>query len=150
MKVPYVEAFLLETWRHACLDPFLLLHAASRDATLYGYDVPKGTLVYVNMYAVNRDPLVWDRPTDFDPTRFLDADGAVDRNKAEEVMAFGAGKRRCIGELLGRQESFIMLAMLCRKFEFLPLAGVTYDVTAAFGLTLIPHQYKYVVKERRK
>ena len=148
-KMPYVEAFLLETWRRACLDIFLLPHAASRDTSLYGYDIPKGTVIYVNMYAVNHDPKVWPNPMTFDPTRFLDPEGNVDKTKAEDVLAFGAGKRRCIGELMGRQESFIMLVMLCKKFLFEKVPGVTYDVKGQFGMTLIPKHYEYIVRERR-
>ena len=147
-KMPFTEAFLLETWRYCCLDAFLLPHAASRDAKLYGYDIPKGTTIMVNMWSVNRDPEAWSNPMAFDPTRFLNEDGFVQKDMAEDVMAFGAGKRRCIGELMGRQESFVLLVMMLQKVYFEKVPGVTYDLKGDNGLTLTPVDYEYIVRER--
>lgn len=51
-------------------------------------------------------------------------------------MIFGLGKRRCIGEMIARQEVFLFLAILIQKLQFLPMPGETVDMTPQFGLTM--------------
>ncbi|KAG0422542.1 hypothetical protein HPB47_001629, partial [Ixodes persulcatus] len=55
---------------------------------LDGYVIPKGTLVLSNIMAVHRDPTLWERPDDFDPTRFLSADGSCPAKRPEEIITF--------------------------------------------------------------
>ena len=43
---------------------------AMQDIEVDGYRVKAGTLVSVGVYALQRDPRLWDRPTEFDPDRF--------------------------------------------------------------------------------
>ncbi len=39
-----------------------------------------------------RDERVWPDPDSFDPTRFLDESGGVDRQIQEQLIPFGIGK----------------------------------------------------------
>jgi hypothetical protein len=43
-----------------------------------GYFIPKGTLVIVNIWAMNRDPNIYPDYDEFSPERFLDETGTVD------------------------------------------------------------------------
>ena len=147
-KMPYVEATLLETIRHSAQIPFLLPHSTIRDTELNGYHVPKDTLVFVNMYAVGRDPSVWQDADTFDPTRFFDADGKVDKSKGEDIFAFGGGKRRCLGEFVARQEAFVFFTMMFQRLRFEKVPGVNYDLNGKFGLAIEPKEYEYIVRDR--
>jgi cytochrome P450 len=37
-----------------------------------GYDIPQKTRVFINLWAIQRDPTVWERPEEFLPERFKD------------------------------------------------------------------------------
>jgi len=149
-RMPYTEACLLESWRYSAQVPFLLPHSSTCDTTLFDYDIPKDTLVFVNMWSVGRDPDVWRDPDTFDPTRFLDEDGMLNKTKAEDIFAFGAGKRRCLGELLARVESFILFAMMMQNVRLEKAPGVEYSLKGKFGLSLDCQDYEYIVRKRVK
>ena len=57
---------------------------------LQGYTIPKGTVIIPNLWAVHRDPAIWEKPDDFDPNRFLDDQGQV--IKKETFIPFGLGQ----------------------------------------------------------
>lgn len=90
LQMPYVEAAILECQRFADIAPFSLAHAASRDVTLMNYVVPKGTFVIPNLSSVHQDPVLWENPDAFQPERFLDADGKL--NKPDYLIPFSIGK----------------------------------------------------------
>ena len=46
-SLPYVEATILETLRYSSILPLLIPHTATKNTTLKGYDIPKGTTVTV-------------------------------------------------------------------------------------------------------
>ncbi len=80
---------------------------------------------------------LWKDPSSFNPDRFLTADG-MDLNKVEgeKVLVFGLGKRRCIGESIGRAEVFLFLAILLQRLTFSGMPGEMLDMTPEYGLTM--------------
>lgn len=73
----------------------------------------------------------------FNPDRFLSADGTeVNKVEGEKVMAFGLGKRRCIGEVIARNEVYLFLAIMVQKLHFQTVPGVPLDMTPLYGLTM--------------
>lgn len=56
---------------------------------LQGYIIPKGSVIVPNLWAVHRDPNVWEKPDDFNPSRFLDENGQL--LKKETFIPFGLG-----------------------------------------------------------
>ncbi|XP_014673395.1 PREDICTED: vitamin D 25-hydroxylase-like [Priapulus caudatus] len=92
------------------------MHCTTADTTLAGYDIPKGTTVFTNLYAVHMSPRHWDKPEQFRPERFLTPGGQVKKNKA--LIPFCIGKRSCIGESLARLEIFVFLCTLLQRFSF--------------------------------
>ncbi|KAJ8340651.1 hypothetical protein SKAU_G00352840 [Synaphobranchus kaupii] len=136
-KLPLLEAFILEIFRHSSFLPFTIPHCTTKDTSLNGYFIPKDTCVFINQWQVNHDPELWKDPSSFTPERFLNADGiTVNKLDAEKVMIFGMGKRRCIGEAIGRTEVFIFLAILVQKLRFHKLPGHPLDMTPEYGLTM--------------
>lgn len=135
-QLPYLEAFILETFRHSSFVPFTIPHSTTRDTSLNGFYIPKGHCVFVNQWQVNHDQELWGDPNEFRPERFLTPSGTLDKHLSEKVILFGLGKRKCIGETIGRLEVFLFLAILLQQMEFNVSPGEKVDMTPAYGLTL--------------
>uniref|UniRef100_A0ACD6AAU7 Uncharacterized protein n=1 Tax=Avena sativa TaxID=4498 RepID=A0ACD6AAU7_AVESA len=145
--VPYLHLVIRETFRlHTPLP--LLLPRECRDAPackVLGYDVPQGTQVLVNAWAMGRDERYWpDDPEEFRPERFEAAKGdggseGVDFRGADfELLPFGAGRRMCPGMGFGLANVELALASLLLHFDW-EAPGVAdpaeFDMTEAFGIT---------------
>nr|AIA66374.1 cytochrome P450 family 1 subfamily A polypeptide 1 [Pseudopleuronectes yokohamae] len=136
-NLPFLEAFILEVFRHSSFLPFTIPHCTSKDTSLNGYFIPKDTCVFINQWQINHDPELWKDPSSFNPDRFLSADGSeVNKLDGEKVMALGMGKRRCIGEVIARNEVYLFLAIIIQKLHFLPIPGEKLDMTPEYGLTM--------------
>jgi len=87
----------------------------TQDIEVDGYRVKAGTMVTVGVYALQRDPRLWDRPTEFDPDRFRpEAAKGIDR---WQYLPFGAGPRTCIGDHFAMLELALALATIVRTVE---------------------------------
>lgn len=119
LKLPYLKAIVKETMRlHPAL-PTLAPRLAREDSTIEGYDIPKGTQVLVNVWAIGRDPTVWDRPYEFEPERFMGKAKDIDVEGHDfELLPFGAGRRMCPGYPLGLKVVQASLANLIHGFEW--------------------------------
>ena len=67
-----------------------LYFRASEDTHVLNHFIPKDTIVLANLWAVNNDPKIWDKPDQFNPYRFLSEDHKTVIN-AEKVMTFSIG-----------------------------------------------------------
>ncbi|XP_006866545.1 PREDICTED: cytochrome P450 1A2-like [Chrysochloris asiatica] len=136
-ELPYLEAFILELFRHSSFVPFTIPHSTTKNTTLNGFFIPKERCVFVNQWQVNHDQKLWGDPFEFRPERFLTAkDNTINKNLSEKVMLFGMGKRRCIGEVLAKWEIFLFLAILLQRLEFSVPPGTKVDLTPIYGLTM--------------
>lgn len=95
---------------------------ASEDTTIGGYNIPKGTNVLVNFWAIHHDPKHWPNPEKFDPTRFLSEDGTK-LVKKDSFLPFSHGKRSCPGEALAQVELFLYITNILQKFRIEPSPG---------------------------
>ncbi|KAK0603140.1 hypothetical protein LWI29_001785 [Acer saccharum] len=66
-KLEYLQSIISETLRLYPAGPLLIPHMSSSDCIVGGYDVPAGTILLVNAWAIHRDPNLWDEPTSFKP-----------------------------------------------------------------------------------
>ncbi|NWX02474.1 CP1A4 protein, partial [Caloenas nicobarica] len=136
-SLPYAEAFILEMFRHSSFLPFTIPHSTTKATALNGYYIPKGTCVFINQWQVNHDEKLWKDPSTFNPERFLNATGTeINRTESDKVLTFGLGKRRCIGESIGRWEVFLFLTILLQQLEFSLRPGEEVDITPQYGLTM--------------
>lgn len=86
------------------------------DIELGGYQLKRGSTIYVSPYVSHRDPRYFDQPDDFQPERF--ADGWEKRIPRYAYYPFGGGSRVCVGQAFAELEAKIVLAMLLPRFGF--------------------------------
>jgi len=87
----------------------------TRDIVVDGYRVEAGTVAWVSIYAMHRDPELWEDPLRFDPDRFL-----PERSKGRsrwQYLPFGGGPRSCIGDHFAMLEATLALATIVRAAE---------------------------------
>ncbi|PRQ23993.1 putative cytochrome P450 [Rosa chinensis] len=116
----------------------LLLHEAVEDGVVAGYSFPAGSRVYINAWAIGRDPSAWDEPEKFKLSRFL-KDGSPDFKGSDfEFIPFGSGRRSCPGMALGLYGLEMAVAHLLHCFTWeLPngMKASELDMNDVFGLT---------------
>ena len=139
--MPFTEAVLLEVQRLGNIVPSSLLHANSRETNIGDFILPRGTSINSSMEAILMDPNVFTDPYIFNPDRFIDENGCFIPHP--NVVPFGVGKRRCLGESLAKTELFIFFTGLIQKFE-INLANEEDVPSTKYrpGITLSPYPFK--------
>nr|ABV80352.1 cytochrome P450-dependent monooxygenase [Selaginella moellendorffii] len=122
-QLPYLQSIVKEALRLHPTTPLMLPHKATTRVKIGGYDIPKGTIVHVNVYAIGRDPKVWKRASVFRPERFLEEDVDI-KGHDYRLLPFGAGRRICPGAQLGLNMVQLMVARLLHQFSWAPPPGV--------------------------
>ncbi|TXG51081.1 hypothetical protein EZV62_023605 [Acer yangbiense] len=111
-KLPYSYAVMKEVLRlHPAL-PLLVPHCPSETCTVGGYTIPKGCQVFVNVWAIHRDPSVWEDPLGFNPDRFLN------------------------GIAMAERMFMYSIATLLHSFDWKLPEGEKVDLTEKFGIVL--------------
>ncbi|XP_057975001.1 cytochrome P450 81C13-like [Malania oleifera] len=131
-KLPYLQCVVNETLRLYPAAPLLLPHFSSNDCSLGGYEIPRQTILFVNAWALHRNPKVWDEPTKFKPERFESIEGKKDGFK---FVPFGVGRRACPGNTMGMRMVSLALGALIQCFEW-EKVGQKVDMSCGFGPTL--------------
>ncbi|XP_034078173.1 cytochrome P450 1B1-like [Gymnodraco acuticeps] len=149
-SLTYLDAFIYETMRFTSFVPITIPHCTTSDVTIEGLHIPKDTVVFVNQWSINHDPLKWKDPHIFDPLRFLDEKGCLDKDITNNVMIFSAGKRRCIGNQIAKVEIFMFFAILLHQCRFEKRDNDDLSLNCSYGLTLKPLNYKITAKVRGK
>jgi cytochrome P450 len=132
-KMDYLKCILKETLR---LHPPLPLSVPRETITsvkIGGYDIPAKTKVFVNTWAIQRDPKVWERPEEFIPERFEDSPMDY-KGQDFEFIPFGGGRRGCPGMTFGVAAVENVVANLLCWFDW-KLLGEDLDMTEINALT---------------
>ncbi|KAA8544343.1 hypothetical protein F0562_022389 [Nyssa sinensis] len=137
-KLPYLQAICKETFRKHPSTPLNLPRVSTEACQVNGYYIPKDTRLSVNIWAIGRDPDVWENPLDFIPERFLSGRNAkIDpRGNDFELIPFGAGRRICAGTRMGIVLVEYILGTLVHSFDWRLPDGVELNMDEAFGLAL--------------
>ncbi|KAI5068298.1 hypothetical protein GOP47_0016643 [Adiantum capillus-veneris] len=138
-KMPFLECVVKEALRLHSAAPLLPSRISSADCKMDKYFVAKGTQAIVNMWAIARDPAIWEKPECFWPDRFeasskmsFDAGG-----QHYEFLPFGSGRRMCPGMRLGLSTVQVILANFVKFFDWELPHGVspsTIDMSEQFGV----------------
>ncbi|KFP76326.1 Cytochrome P450 2U1, partial [Acanthisitta chloris] len=146
-QLPYTEATIMEVQRMTAVVPLSIPRMASETAVLQGYTIPKGSVIVPNLWSVHRDPNIWEKPDEFQPSRFLDENGQL--IKKEAFIPFGMGKRVCMGEQLAKMELFLIFTSLMQSFTFLyPENAAKPSMEGRFGLTLAPCPFNIIALKK--
>ncbi|XP_029002913.1 cytochrome P450 2J6-like isoform X1 [Betta splendens] len=145
-NLPYTDAVIHEVQRMGNIVPLNGFRMATRDTTLGGFFIPKGTSVMPNLTSVLFDPTEWETPDTFNPGHFLDAEGRFVRREA--FLPFSAGKRACLGEGLARMELFLFFVGLFQRFCFSTVDGVELRTEGIIGATRTPFPFHIYAKAR--
>ncbi|CAN6272748.1 unnamed protein product [Urochloa humidicola] len=124
-KLVYLRMVVKETLRLHPPTPLLLPRETMRDIQVGGYDVPAKTRIYVNAWAIGRDPANWSgEPEEFNPDRFEGSE--VDfKGEHPALMPFGTGRRVCPGMAMAVATVEFTLASLLLGFQWALPEGTT-------------------------
>lgn len=114
----YTKAFLLESLRIVSFFHHSVPHYASSDIPVGDYIIPKGAGIFPSLISVMYDPNNFPEPHKFNPERFLDGEKKFKHD--DHVIAFGLGKRYCLGQTLAEKQFFLFLVGILQKFDINP------------------------------
>ncbi|XP_022764379.1 cytochrome P450 83B1-like [Durio zibethinus] len=124
--LPYLKAVIKETFRLQPTAPLLVPRETIGKCNIAGYEIPAKTLVFVNAWAVGRDPEAWENPGEFYPERFIGS--SIDfKGHDFGLIPFGAGRRSCPGIHMGVATVELALANLLCKFDWEMPVGTDKD-----------------------
>ncbi|TMW81576.1 hypothetical protein EJD97_008836 [Solanum chilense] len=152
LQMSYIQACVKETLRLHPPGPLLLPHRAIKTCQVMSYTIPKDAQILVNVWAITRDPLIWEEPDMFRPQRFLNSDMDFKGNDFE-YLPFGAGRRICPALPMAAIKFPLVLASLVRFFHWeLPhgKCPVELDMTEQFGVTLQKKEPLLLIPKARK
>jgi cytochrome P450 len=108
-RLPYVEALVSEVLRWGPIGPVCIPHRSTEDDVYNGYFIPKGSLVFANIWAMLHDSNLYANPLEFSPERFIPS-----RDKPAEqdprACCFGFGRRVCPGMNLADTSVWLQVA----------------------------------------
>ncbi|OAY75266.1 Flavonoid 3',5'-hydroxylase 1, partial [Ananas comosus] len=137
-NLPYLRAICKEAFRKHPSTPLNLPRICTHACEVDGYYIPKNTRLLVNIWAIGRDPNVWDDPLEFNPDRFMTPQGSkIDpRGNDFKLIPFGSGRRICAGARMGVVLVEYMLGSLIHAFDWSLPDGVKMNMDETFGLAL--------------
>ncbi|KAI5655238.1 hypothetical protein M9H77_32425 [Catharanthus roseus] len=133
-KLPYLRCIINETLRLFPVAPILLPHMSSTNCTVSGYNISRNTTLMVNVWAIHRDPNIWEEPTKFMPERFEGF--KADQSDGFKFFPFGIGRRACPGYGMGMRIIGLTLATLIQCFEWERIGNELVDLEEGSGFTL--------------
>ena len=149
-SLPYLKAMIKETMRLYPPAPLLVPHKTMQRCVIDGFEIQPQTVVYINAWAIARDPESWENPEEFLPERFLGSD--IDfRGQNFELIPFGAGRRGCPGMNLAVATVELALANLLYSFDWeLPdgMKKEDVDTDVLPGLTMHRKNALYLVAKK--
>ncbi|CAD5181570.1 unnamed protein product [Musa acuminata subsp. malaccensis] len=137
-QLHFFKCVVKETMRLHRPAPLLIPRETMQHFKLNGYDILPKTWMYVNAWAIGRDPNSWGRPHVFDPQRFMH-DSMEANGQDFKLIPFGEGRRICPAKNLGMLMVELVLANLLYSFDWhLPPVMVKEDISMeeASGLTV--------------
>lgn len=136
-SMPILDSFFNEMSRLRAPSSALFRRVA-QDAAIDGYEVKKGSLVYLDLKAAVRDEDLFPDPSNFDIDRYLTSNTTseqeVSLRKQCSMLAFGGGPHFCTGAMLAKLEFKTAISILLRKYELKvdPKASLEYSAMALF------------------
>jgi cytochrome P450 len=113
-RLEFTAAVLHEALR-LCPPAPVITRRVMRDIEVDCCRVAAGTVAVVGVYAMHRDPALWDNPLEFDPDRF--STQRSEGRKRWQYLPFGGGPRSCLGDHFAMIEATLALATIVRQVD---------------------------------
>lgn len=133
-RLPWLSATLKEAMRLYPPIAALMTRRTTRQITLAGWTIPKGAMVRITPWVVQRDARHFEQPGRFMPERFMDGASSIPRGA---WGPFGTGPRVCIGQHFAMLEMTLAAAMLLQRYDMRLPAG-SPPPEPALNVTLRP------------
>jgi cytochrome P450 len=130
-QLEYIVRVLHESLR-LCPPAAATNRMVMQDFDVDGYRVTSGTMVIVGIYAMHRDPNMWENPLEFDPDRFA-PENSKNRDRWQ-YLPFGGGPRSCIGDHFTMLEATLGLAAIIGNAE---IESLDDDFPLAVPFTMV-------------
>ncbi|XP_071728950.1 probable (S)-N-methylcoclaurine 3'-hydroxylase isozyme 2 [Rutidosis leptorrhynchoides] len=115
--LPYLHACVKETLRLHPPAPLLHPQAILEGCEIMNFKIPKNSQMIINVWAMGRDPSLWEDPLLFKPERFCGSN--VDfKGQHFKFLPFGVGRRMCPGYPYAIKQIELMLASLVQNFDW--------------------------------
>ncbi|UTH49681.1 cytochrome P450 [Loktanella salsilacus] len=122
----------------------MMVRETTRSEVFRKRDVKPGAQVVLSPWHLHRHERIWDRPDDFDPTRWQTENGKTGQRTA--YMPFSAGPRVCTGAGFAMIEGVVLLAQMLAAYRFelvpdrppVPVAHLTVRTANGMWLRISP------------
>ncbi|WOK97572.1 premnaspirodiene oxygenase-like [Canna indica] len=114
----YLKLVIKEVLRLHPPGPFTVPRVAKESCTILGFNIPNGTRVLINAWAMGRDPRYWDDAESFKPERFDQSMIEFKGRDHFEYIPFGGGRRVCPGMDFALAKVGLVLANLLFYFDW--------------------------------
>ncbi|XLT48831.1 phenylacetaldehyde oxime monooxygenase CYP71AN24-like [Arachis hypogaea] len=147
-QMKYMKCVIKEALRLHPPGPLLIPRETVNSVEIKGYHIPKKVTVYINLYAIHRDPKLWDNAEEFIPERFEGNQQVDYKVKDFQLIPFGIGRRGCPGISFGVASVEYMMANLLYWFDWkVPNNnnnGALIDMSEMSGLNVTKKQPLYL------
>ena len=129
-KLQYMDMFVKEVLRFYPIATGAVNRRCIESTNIKGIDIPKNTVIAVDVESLHNDPKYWLSPDEFNPMRFHPD------NKINPLVyiPFGIGPRICIGMRFAMVEIKMTLAKVLSKYDVLPTVNTPEKLTFAEGV----------------
>ncbi|XP_034689378.1 cytochrome P450 81Q32-like [Vitis riparia] len=131
-KLQYLQNIISETLRLFPAAPLLVPHMSSENSHIGGFDIPRDTILLANVWAIHRDPKLWEDATSVKPERFENIGGT----ETYKLLPFGLGRRACPGVGLANRVVGLALGSLIQCYEWERVSEKEVDMAEGKGLTM--------------
>ncbi|KAK1122046.1 hypothetical protein K0M31_009891 [Melipona bicolor] len=147
-EMKYLHKVFQETLRK--YPPLVILSRMSTEDYTFNstkVTIPKGTLLWIPVFAIHRDPDIYPDPEKYDPERF--AEDNFKDIQPMHYMPFGHGPRNCIGARFAFYQTKIGLIKILRnnKIDVCPKTPIPYKFNP-FAFILTPSTPLYLKMTR--
>ncbi|KAG9293134.1 hypothetical protein G9A89_016496 [Geosiphon pyriformis] len=153
----YLQATIKESLRFRPLG-LLLPHGSIEEDIYRGYHIPAKSIITVNIFSINMNPLLYENPEVFCPERFLDEKGHLKSlDEHRDFWIFGRGRRSCPGMNLAYHNLFTFvsytMSMFTLRLEKDPITGkpidLDIDTLCGHDFDCKPLDYKLIFEPRQ-
>ncbi|EIW75777.1 cytochrome P450 [Coniophora puteana RWD-64-598 SS2] len=118
-SLPLCNAIFNETLRWGAPVPLNLPHRLMDDDIYDGMYIPKGSLIFGNIWAITRDEKLYPEAARFNPDRFMTPaeDETAERRRDPRNYVFGFGRRRCPGANLIESSGWLLMTSMIATLD---------------------------------